>query len=194
MVDKKKVKEPKAEKPKKPRKPKSDKPKIPPKNGKGGRKPYYEILDIRNKLESIRGWCKEGSTDVEISKMLGISTTLYYEWKKDKVEFAETIKKGKDIANGELLNSAFKQSTGYYVPTVVVVKLKKVARNADGSILLVAGKPIFEEMAEGFPTTEYIPPNPTMNIFMLKNRMPEKYKDKHEVEHSGAIKLEDLMG
>lgn len=189
MVDKTK-KEPKVEKPKKLKKPKK---KQPPKGGKRGRKSLYEALNIRDKLEAIRGWCKEGSTDAELMLMLGVKKDTFYTWKKNISEFSDAIKKGKEISNGELLNSAFRTATGFTVPTVVVVKLKKAARDKEGNIILVGGKPIFEEVAEEFPTTEYIPPNSSMGIFMVKNRMPNKYKDKHEVLVEAKFKLESFM-
>lgn len=178
------------------------------KNGKAGRKPYYEIMHIPEKLDSIRGWCMQGSTDADIMKMLGIAKDTFYKWKREKLEFADALKRGKDIANGELLNSAFKQSTGYYVPITVVVKLKKPVLiggepvfDSEGKPIIIDGKPLmkngkitFEEVAEEFPTSEYVAPNSTMNIFMVKNRLPEQYKDKHEVDVNTKIKLEDLMG
>lgn len=186
------------------KKPKTTKKKKPKKKG---RKNYWDILNMPDKLESVRGWCMQGSTDAEIMKMLGISRETFYKWKRDKLEFADTLKRGKDIANGELLNSAFRQSTGYYIPITQVVKLKKPVMIGqepilvDGEPIIVDGKPlmkggklVYEEVAELVPATEYVEPNGTMNIFMLKNRMPEQYKDKHEVEHTGSIRLEDLMG
>jgi hypothetical protein len=39
-----------------------------------------------------------------------------------------------------------------------------------------------------------IPPDPTSMIFWLKNRRPESWRDKTEVEHSGGVKLEDFFG
>jgi len=69
-----------------------------------------------------------------------------------------------------------------------VVKLKKP--------VVIDGKLYYEEVAEDFPTEQYVPPNPTTTIFMMKNRLPEQYKDKHEVEHSGvefSIKLPENM-
>lgn len=147
----------------------------------------WDELNMKDKLESVCGWAKQGATDEEISKMLGISTALFYQWKKEKVEFMEAIKKGKEVSNGELLNSAFKQATGFYVPTTIVVKLKKP--------VIINEKVYYEEVAETVPSEDYVPPNPTMNIFMLKNRLPESYKDKHEVDANINVvsKLEDII-
>ena len=34
---------------------------------------------------------------------------------------------------------------------------------------------------------KFMPPNPTMSIFMLKNRMPNEYKDKRELAVDGNM-------
>lgn len=136
---------------------------------KGGRPSKWDSLDMPSKLDSVTGWAKQGATDEEMCLMLGVSTTVFYEWKNDKPEFAESIKKGKEVSNGEILNSAFKQCVGYEYEEEVPVKL----RQADGSDRL--------EMAR---VKKFAPPNPTMTIFMLKNRLPKDYRDKQEIEHS----------
>lgn len=42
---------------------------------------------------------------------------------------------------------------------------------------------------DGHGNTKYVPPNATAIIFTLKNRMPEKYRDKHDVELSGNVSV-----
>jgi hypothetical protein len=35
---------------------------------------------------------------------------------------------------------------------------------------------------------EHVPPNPTSIIFWLKNRRPDRWRDKHDVETSGEVR------
>ncbi|KJS23139.1 MAG: hypothetical protein VR72_02945 [Clostridiaceae bacterium BRH_c20a] len=154
------------------------------KKNKSGRKPKWDELDMPSKLNSVKGWAMNGSTDEEICKMLGISHDTFYKWKREKTEFAEAIKKGKFISNGELLNAAFKQSIGFTFKEEMAFKVK--------SFEMVNGKAIPVEKLEVIEVAKFALPNPTMNIFMLKNRLPEEYKDKHNVEHSGEIGLKRL--
>jgi hypothetical protein len=133
----------------------------------------WDELNMDDKLDSVCGWAKQGSTDEEISKMLGIGLTLYYEWKKKKPKFKEAIKKGKEVSNGELLNSAFTQSTGFFYKEQQAFKVKDYKR-IDGELKQI-------ERLEVVEVERYNPPNPTMNIFMLKNRLPAEYKDKQEI-------------
>lgn len=141
---------------------------------KVGRKQLYDEMEIDDKLDAIRGWAMSGSTDKDIYTMLEVSKETFYKWKRERSQFADALKKGKHIANGELQNSAYKQAMGYYQ---TVTEPMKVKRGQD-----------WEEI-EMVTYEKFIPANNTMNIFMLKNRMPEVYKDKQHTEHSGGVNI-----
>lgn len=147
---------------------------------KGGRKPLWDELDMRCRLDAVRGWALQGSTDEEMYAMLGVSKDTFYKWKKEYPEFKESIKKGKQMSNGELLNSAFTQSIGFRYKDSIAVKVKDYAWFINPVTNETELKQI--EKVEVVEVERYAPPNPTMNIFMLKNRMPDEYKDKHEVD------------
>jgi len=139
---------------------------------KRGRKTLWEILDMPERLTAITGWAMQGSTDKDIYEMLGISKDTFYEWKRKYSEFADALKKGRFESNGEILNSAFTQTQGHYIRVTEPMKLKDV----DGS-----------EHVEMVTYDKFFAPNPTMTIFMLKNRMPEHFKDKQQTEISGEV-------
>lgn len=63
------------------------------KKNKGGRLSKYES-EWKDKLIVIEGWAKDGLTDEQIAKNMGISTSTLYEWKKKYSEFSESLKKG----------------------------------------------------------------------------------------------------
>lgn len=155
------------------------------KKGIGGRKPLWETLSMDSKLDSVKGWAMHGSTDIEMAEMLGISERVFYEWKVKYPQFSHAIKKGKYTSNGELLNSAFVQSTGFMYIENQAVKVKdyKMFTNEKGQQELLQ-----IERVEIVPVEKYQPPNPTMNIFMLKNRLSDDYKDKHEVDVKKEVK------
>jgi len=137
-----------------------------------GRPCKWKELDMPSRLEAVTGWCKQGYTDKEMCAMLGVSLSVFSEWKNRYPEFKEAIKSGKDTANGEILNAAFKQTTGFYYKEVVPIKVK-VDRDTEEIQMVEVEK--------------FLPPNPTMSIFMLKNRMPNDYKDKREMTIDGNM-------
>jgi len=140
---------------------------------KVGRKPLWDVMDMESKLDSIQGWAKQGSTVEDICKMLNISKETYYKWQREKKQFANAIKKGKEVSNGELLNSAFKAATGFMYKEKEAFKVKDY-KEINGEL-----KPI--ERVEVIEVEKYSPPDHTMNIFMIKNRLPDQYKDRQEV-------------
>lgn len=143
----------------------------------------WDELDMPSKLESITGWAKQGSTNEEMAKMLGVSLAVLYEWKKKYPEFKEAIKKGQMVADGELLNSAFQQSTGFKYREQQGFKVKAWESILDPATGIE--KLVQVEHVEVVEVEKFCPPNPTMNIFMLKNRLPDQYKDKREHELTG---------
>ncbi len=123
------------------------------------RKGLYEKLDIKSKLTLVEGWKRDGLTDEQIAKNLGVSKDTLIKWKNEKPEFFESIKKGKEVSDYELENALHKRATGYYYTEETALPNGKVVT-----------------------TTKYEHANPTSLIFALKNRLPKKYRDKVEQE------------
>ena len=60
-----------------------------------GKKTLYEKLDIESKLGLVEGWKRDGLTDEQIAKNLGVSKDTLIKWKNEKKEFFESIKEVK---------------------------------------------------------------------------------------------------
>ena len=95
-------------------------------------------------------------------------------WKNEHEEFFQSIKKGKTFADAVIADSLYHRAKGYSHPAV---KILSVAQGA--------GQP--SEVQEA-PYTEHYAPDTTAAIFWLKNRQPAKWRDKQDVEHSGAVR------
>lgn len=123
------------------------------------RQTLYEKLDIKDKLGLVEGWKRDGLTDEQIAKNLGVSKHSLIKWKKEKPDFLNAIKKGKEVSDYELENALHKRATGYYYTEQTVTN--------QGDVVEVE---------------KYEHANPTSLIFALKNRLPRKYRDKVEQE------------
>lgn len=135
------------------------------------RKTYYEKMGISDKLGLIEGWKRDGLTDVQIAKNLGVGKNSVIKWKNDIQEFRDAIKKGKEVSDYELENALHKRATGYYYEEETVTN--------QGEVVTVKK---FEHA------------NPTSLIFALKNRLPNKYRDKIEqdiTQRSTVINIGD---
>jgi len=111
--------------------------------------------------------CLLGHTDEELAQFFEIATSTLYEWKLAYPEFSEALKKGKEVADGEVVASLYHRALGYSHPDVDIKVI-------DGCIVET-------------PLVKHYPPDATSAIFWLKNRQPKKWRDKQVQEHEGEI-------
>ena len=111
-----------------------------------------------DKLILLEGWAKSGLTDEQIAKNIGINRTTLYDWKKKETNIADALKKGKEVIDFEVENALLKRALGYeyeeetYENGILTKKVKK-----------------------------QVPPDTTAQIFWLKNRKKEQWREKVEV-------------
>ena len=120
----------------------------------------------KDKLILLEGWARDGLIDEQIAANIGITTTTLYDWKKKYADFSDALKKGKETSNYEVENALFKSATGYEYE-----ERKEVQEVVDG---------VMRKRVE--ITRKQVPPNATSAIFWLKNRKPDKWRNKQEIE------------
>jgi hypothetical protein len=96
-------------------------------------------------------------------------------WKKTHPEFMLSIKKGKEGPDDLVEKSLFNLATGYVY-------------EAEKPLVVSQGSGLGSEV-EIVKYNERVIPNTTAQIFWLKNRRPEKWRDKQEIEHSGEMNI-----
>lgn len=64
----------------------------------------------KDKLILLEGWAREGLTDEQIAKNMGISRTTLWDWKKKEPNILDTLKKGKDVVDFEVENALLKSA------------------------------------------------------------------------------------
>jgi len=157
-----------------------------PKGKSTGRQVRYESA-VKPNLELITAWRRDGLTEYEICKRLGIAVSTFAYYKKDHLELMEAIKIGKADAAFKVENSLYKRANGYNFTETTEEPLY----NASGSpILDDYGKPIIRVTKR---VTKNIAADVGAIAFYLKNVKAEKWKDKHEVVVEGKFKLENFM-
>nr|WP_142412346.1 helix-turn-helix domain-containing protein [Clostridium sp. Marseille-P7770] len=133
---------------------------------------YEKWCNDPDKKLLLSGWARDGLTDEEIAKKIGISRSTLAEWKKKYPDISDTLKKGKEIVDTEVENSLLKRAKGYTAKVKKTFKLKKIEYDKTGK------KVKEEEVLEVGEDEVHIPADVTAMIFWLKNRLPEKWKDK----------------
>ena len=82
-----------------------------------------------------------------------------YEWKKKFPEISESLKRGKEVVDRQVENALLKRALGY--------EYEEVKEKFECGV-----------MTERTVTKKEVVPDTTAQIFWLKNRKPEKWRDK----------------
>ena len=127
---------------------------------KGGRP--SKITGIN--LSLVKHFTSEGYTDKQLAKVFGVTTRTINNWKKDYPEFFHSLKSGKLLADSKVEASLFQRACGYSHPDVHIT-------NYQGKITQTS-------------IIKHYPPDSTAMIFWLKNRKPNEWREKHELEHT----------
>ena len=128
-------------------------------------KSKYET-DVKPRLVEIEAWKRDGLTDEQIFKNLGISRDTFYKYKEKYTDFSDALKKGKEVADIEVENALFKRAIGYKYKEVI-----KEVKEIDGKKSTYV-KEVIKEM----------PGDVGAQIFWLKNRKSNKWKDKQDID------------
>lgn len=145
---------------------------------------YQEWLTEEGLLK-IEAWARDGLTDEQIAQNMGISTSTLYEWKKKHNEFSESLKRGKEVVDIQVENALLKRALGYKYEEVTQERAIDPKTGKSG---LVVTKIVTKE----------VQPDTTAQIYWLKNRKPEQWRDKpaestgNDGEH-GVIVMPEIM-
>ena len=134
----------------------------------------------------LEGWARDGLTDEQIAEKMGICVATLYNWKSKYLEILEALKKGKEVVDYEVENALLKRALGY--------SYEEVTRETQ--LNPRTGK---YELAVTKVVTKEIVPDVTAQIFWLKNRKPDKWRDKikeadedENNETTGVVRLPDV--
>ena len=61
-------------------------------------------------LIRIGGWARDGLTDEQIARNMGISPSTLYDWKNKHPEISEALKNTKDVVDREVENALLKEA------------------------------------------------------------------------------------
>lgn len=138
-----------------------------------GRKGLYRDW-VKNPegLNRILDLVRSGMNYRDICKKIHIGESTWYEWLDTFPEFAEAIKKARQLSNEDLEHTMELTATG----KMEIVEMRSIIDPASGQI--VRAEKIVRQ----------VPPNPTMQIFLATNRMKDKYKHRQDTN----INIKDI--
>lgn len=145
---------------------------------KAGRRGKYEEWLEKDKLILLEGWARDGLTDEQIAKNIGINVATLYGWKNKYNNINNALKKGKEVVDIEVESALYRRAIGYeYEETT-----QEIRTDANGN-----------QEKHMKKTKKFMPPDVTAQIFWLKNRKPQKWRDKQVIEANAEGQLAQLI-
>lgn len=126
----------------------------------------------------IEGWARQGLTDEQIAKNMGIKKSTFYDWLKKYPDISESLKKGKAPVDFEVENALYKRAVGFKYE-----EIETVEEEVDG---------VFKTRVKRTQKTAL--PDTSAIIFWLKNRKPEQWRKMNPVvENKLRAETEKLL-
>ena len=117
-------------------------------------------------LTLLESWARDGLIDEQIAKNIGIRRQTLYTWKKKYSDIDVALKKGKDVVDIEVENALLKRAIGYDI------EIKEEKLDRDGFV-------------HELKRTVHVAGDVTAQIYWLKNRLPEKWREKQKEKDDG---------
>jgi len=135
----------------------------------------YEYWLSDDGLLLLAAWARDGLTDEQVAMQVGIGVRTLYDWKRKYPQIVQALKRGKDPVDVEVENSLLKRALGY--------EYKEVKEEYE-----------FGELVKRTVVKKQMAPDTTAQIFWLKNRKPEQWREKREVTVDASINDNNLLG
>lgn len=114
-------------------------------------KSKYET-EVLPRLEEIKSWVRDGATDDEVAKRLGVARSTFFLYKGKYSDFSDALKKTKEIVDAEVVGALYRRAMGYDVT--------EYEELYDGQGNLLSRK----------KKIRHIPPDPASMSFWLQHR------------------------
>lgn len=157
-------------------------------------------------LEQIEEWALMGLTNEQLAKNMGIGLSTFYKWQSQYSQLVDALKKGKVVVDLEVENALFKRATGFKTTEEKYVHVEMSSNEIDEMLQVECAaweeenpgwtKAQRDKFIESLPKTKkvlveskdkFVPPDTVAAIFWLKNRVPQDWRDKRDLELSGQV-------
>lgn len=123
-------------------------------------------------VELAYKFCLLGATDEQLAEFFNVAKSTINLWKQKQPKFLDALKRGKVVADASVAHSLYRRATGYSHPETHV-------SNYQGEITLTE-------------LTKHYPPDTAAAFIWLKNRQPDKWRDKIHIDSNVKFDKETL--
>ena len=135
-------------------------------------KSKYEQWLTEDGLTRLQAWARSGLTDEQIAHNCGVSYKTLKVWKQQYSAIGAALKEGKEVVDQQVENALFKSACGYEYEEVTT------EYNAEGEVTSVR------------TIKKHYAPNTTAQIYWLKNRRRDVWKNDHDKTEIERMRLE----
>lgn len=122
----------------------------------------------------IEGWARDGLTLEQIAHNIGINKKTLWEWSTKYNPIGNALKKGREVVDYEVENALLKRALGYDTEEVTTE-------------IYADGKKHIKKVKR------HIPADTTAQIFWLKNRKPDMWRNKPETKIAEQVEDDGLI-
>lgn len=133
---------------------------------------WPDFLD-KEQAQVITHLCMLGATEAELAAYFEVSTKAFNSWVTQFRGVAQAVRQGREIADAKVTASLFKSAIGY--------------EHEDVHISNYMGQITETKIIRRYP------PNAQSCMFWLKNRRPDLWKEKVDLEHSGRVETKETI-
>ena len=108
-----------------------------------------------------------------MADFFGVAIRTIERWTVEHEDFCRAIKDAKEVANARVERSLYQRAVGYTFDSEKIMQFQGEVVRAE--------------------TREHVPPDVTAQIFWLKNRKPEDWRDKQELDVKVTDKLAERV-
>lgn len=178
------------------------------KKPKGGARGKYQEWLTDEGLLKLEGWARDGLTDEQIAENIGIQRPTLYDWKNKYSDISDALKRGKEVVDRQVENALLRRALGYsyeeqeyatfpleddeyYEALETHIQNFKFMKPEATDIDIQMERDNFPKVKKVLikSKTKEVVPDTTAQIFWLKNRKPDDWRDKQVVQHDGEVKV-----
>ena len=137
-------------------------------------------------LLKLEAWARDGRTDQQIADGIGIARSTLSLWKERFPDISDALKKGKEVVDIQVENALLRRALGYQVTETT--RERVVPTDPDTGLPGPARMEVTREV------TREVLPDTTAQIFWLKNRRPDRWRDKRDLGVEAAPAENPLAG
>lgn len=117
--------------------------------------------------------CKKGFTDKDLADFFGVDESTITRWKQSHDEFCTSIKGAKKYSDDKIVESLYNRALGY---TITEEREEYSETNGKKTVKV----------------TKQVAGDTTAQIFWLKNRQPQDWRDKQEINQNTELTVKQI--